>query len=211
MDAAFWHQVWKDRNIGFHQAEVDPVLINHIHHLDLNNGDRVFVPLCGKTKDIGWLLQQGYEVCGAELNEGAVIELFDYLQLKAEVEELGDLKRYHSKHIDIFVGDIFNLNKESLGKINAIYDRAALIALPPEMRKDYSQLLKELSSTAPQLVVIYEYDQSLMAGPPFSVDADEMHALYGISYEVQRLPHAHCIENFKDGVDAEECIWLLRA
>ncbi|MBB6522173.1 thiopurine S-methyltransferase [Pseudoteredinibacter isoporae] len=211
MDAAFWHQVWKDRNIGFHQADVDPVLIKHIHHLNLKSGDRVFVPLCGKTKDIGWLLDQGYQVCGAELNEGAVIELFEFLGLSAKVKDMGEVKCYHSQNIDIFVGDIFSLQREPLGKVDAIYDRAALIALPPKMRKAYSQHLNALSNSATQLVVVYEYDPSLMEGPPFSIDSDEMYTLYGASHEVQCLPHSRLIENFKDGVDAQELIWLLQS
>ncbi|GAA6151923.1 thiopurine S-methyltransferase [Pseudoteredinibacter isoporae] len=210
MDAVFWHQVWQERNLGFHQAQVDPVLIQHIHHLDLQSGDRVFVPLCGKTNDIGWLLEQGYQVCGAELNETAVIELFDSLKLPAQKEELGNLKRYHADKLDIFVGDIFELSQAQLGPVVAIYDRAALIALPPEMRKAYSQQLNELSGCAPQLVVIYEYDPALMGGPPFSVGGEEIHMLYGRSHKVCSLSHSRFIENFKDGVDAEERIWFLQ-
>ncbi|WP_299973911.1 thiopurine S-methyltransferase [uncultured Pseudoteredinibacter sp.] len=209
MEAAFWHQVWKDRNIGFHQQQVYAVLTENIHYLGLKQGDRVFVPLCGKTKDIAWLLGQGYRVVAAELHEAAVIELFEELGVEPEIEQLAKLKRYHFEHIDVYVGDIFDLTKDQIGVVDAIYDRAALIALPESMRRDYATLLNQLSDAAPQLLVIYEYDQSLMAGPPFSVGADEIGALYGQSHSTKKLASPKLIKDFKDGVDGHEAIWVL--
>lgn len=210
MDAAFWHQVWEDRNIAFHQSEVDKALTNNIHLLALSPGDRVLVPLCGKTVDILWMLQQGFKVVGAELHEDAIRELFEFMEYAPTISQEGKLLRYSGPNIDIFVGDIFDLNKDQLGPVNAIYDRAALIALPGEMRKKYAALLNELSDQAPQLLVIYEYDQHLMAGPPFSVDAGELASLYGHSHTLKRLPNSKLIESFKGDVSAHEAIWLLR-
>lgn len=209
MDANFWHQVWKDRNIAFHQSEVDEALSNNFHQLNLKPGSSVFVPLCGKTIDIAWLLQQGFKVLGAELHEGAVQELFDFLQLEPIVSREGSFLRYSGPNIDIFVGDIFDLNKELLGPVQAIYDRAALIALPELMRKQYATLLNELSDGAPQLLVIYEYDQDLMAGPPFSVSAVELTSLYGLSHTLKKLPDSKHIAKFKGDVSAHEAIWVL--
>ncbi|MCV6623435.1 MAG: thiopurine S-methyltransferase [Cellvibrionaceae bacterium] len=209
MEAAFWHQVWKDRNIGFHQQQVYTALTENIHYLGLKKGDRVFVPLCGKTKDIAWLLGQGFRVVAAELHEAAVIELFEELGVEPEIEQLEKLKRYHFEHIDVYVGDIFDLSKDQIGVVDVIYDRAALIALPEPMRRDYAKLLNQLSDAAPQLLVIYEYDQSLMAGPPFSVSADEIEALYGQSHSTKKLANPKLIKDFKDGVDGHEAIWVL--
>lgn len=60
METSFWHRRWLNNEIGFHQSEVNPFLLEHFSALQLPPGRRVFVPLCGKTLDIGRLLSQGY-------------------------------------------------------------------------------------------------------------------------------------------------------
>lgn len=77
MDTKYWHQRWETRNIGFHLNEANPLLVQYFKELNLLKDSRVFLPLCGKTRDISWLLAQGYQVVGAELNELAITELFE--------------------------------------------------------------------------------------------------------------------------------------
>ena len=130
MDSDFWHKKWEDNQIGFHRSSVNPLLVRFLSVLGLVPGARVFLPLCGKTRDIAWLRDQGFRVAGAELSRLAIEQLFDELGETPEITEHGALTRFSGEGIDIFVGDIFELSAPVLGPVDAIYDRAALVALP---------------------------------------------------------------------------------
>ena len=130
MTTDFWLQRWENNDIGFHQSEANPLLVKYFSALSLAVGSRVFLLLCGKTRDIGWLLANGYRVAGAELSEMAVEQLFADLGDTPEVSEADKLLLFQAPTVDIFVGDLFQLSDEMLGPVDAIYDRAALVALP---------------------------------------------------------------------------------
>lgn len=205
----FWHQRWQTNQIGFHLPEANPFLVKHFSSLDLPSGARVFLPLCGKTIDIHWLLSQGFRVAGAELSQIAIEDLFASLQLTPSITTFGDLVLYSAPNIDIFVGDIFSLTPRLLGKVDAVYDRAALVALPKDMRQQYTAHLMALTLTAPQLLICFEYDQAIHAGPPFSVQADEIKQHYAHAYELERLESLEMAEGLKGKYPATEQVWLL--
>lgn len=209
MDLHFWHHKWKTNEIAFHEPEANPVLVKHFNKLNLKQGNRVFVPLCGKTRDIAWLLSEGYQVSGAELIEMAVEQLFQELKIKPKISIANNLKHYTSTNIDIFVGDVFHVSKEILGPVDAIYDRAALVALPHESRKQYTTHLIKITNHAPQLLVSYEYDQTLMDGPPFSVNNDEIKKHYSHSYHLTLLESTDVPGGLKGKCEAIENIWLI--
>lgn len=209
MDASFWHERWAKNELGWHERDVNPLLKTHFHRLALPAGGRVFVPLCGKTRDIGWLLQQGCRVAGSELSELAVQQLFAELGVAPAVSRSGSLQRYSAKGLDVFVGDIFALSAELLGSVDAVYDRAALVALPPAMRQRYTQHLMALTRTAPQLLICFEYDQALMPGPPHSVPVEEVTQHYSAAYRVT-LADIHSVAGGLKGMTpANEMVWLL--
>ncbi|EAQ23387.1 thiopurine S-methyltransferase [Roseovarius sp. 217] len=187
MEADFWHTRWENMQIGFHEGAVNRMLSAHIGALGLDPGTRIFLPLCGKTRDIAWLLAQGYRVAGAELSEIAVKQLFEEMAVTPEVTAHGPLKRYAAVGLDIFVGDIFDLTADLLGPVDAVYDRAAFVALPDTMRGRYAGHLAALTDLAPQLLVTFEYDQSVMAGPPFSLSGAAVRAQYGTRYTITQL------------------------
>jgi thiopurine S-methyltransferase len=209
MDAAFWHQKWENKQIGFHRDEVNPLLVDHIESLDLRKGQTFFLPLCGKTLDITWLLSQGFEVKGVEFYEPAVIALFEGLGLKPKINSLGQLKQYRAENITIYVGDIFDLSKMILGRVDAVYDRAAIVALPESMRGDYTQHVMGITQCAPQLLINYVYDQSMMPGPPFSVTNAELVNHYGNNYVMTLLFSGDVEGGLKGRCLATENVWLL--
>ncbi|PPK72293.1 thiopurine S-methyltransferase [Methylobacter tundripaludum] len=210
MEASFWHQKWERGDIGFHETEVNPLLIEHFEKLNPAKGSRVFLPLCGKTRDIAWLLACGYRVVGAELSELAVNELFKELGLEPEISKIGELARYSAKGIDILVGDIFDVSAEYLGPLSAIYDRAALVALPAGIREQYALHLMNITGAAPQLLISYEYNQLLMAGPPFSVNEHEVKQHYGSTYQLKPVERKNVEGGLKGKVDTIEIAWLLQ-
>ena len=208
MKATYWHQKWAAGDIGFHEAQANRLLVENIHHLNLSKGSRIFLPLCGKTRDIHWLMDQGFQIAGAELSETAIRDLFTDLQLTPTIQELGNLKHFSAENIDIFVGDIFELSQATLGKVDAIYDRAALVALPDTMRQAYSEHLIKLCKNAPQLVITFEYDQRQMQGPPFSIGLSLMQQYYQQHYRIDGLATRDDIL-LKGKTNAKEHAWLL--
>lgn len=209
MEPDFWRKRWENNQIGFHEGKPNAFLVQHVASLGLEAGARVFLPLCGKTRDIFWLLSQGFRVAGAELSRIAVEQLFAELDVTPQVSTIGPLKRFSASDIDIFVGDIFTLDAETLGKVDAVYDRAALVALPPQVRPRYAAHLVALSARAPQLLICFSYDQSAMAGPPFSVPPAETHALYDADFRVTELASADVPGGLRGTCPAVEHAWLL--
>lgn len=210
MDASFWHQRWGNNEIGFHEREANPLLVKYFKTLSLTKGGRVFLPLCGKTLDIGWLLSNGYRVAGAELSKIAIEQLFAELGVEPKISTQGGLDHYSAKDIDIFVGDIFDLSRQMLGPVDAIYDRAALVALPVEMRHRYTAHLTEITHKAPQLLICCEYDQSLMEGPPFSITNEEVNQHYRNRYDLTLMVSRDVAGGLKGKCAAKENVWLLK-
>ena len=210
MDASFWHQRWEKNDIAFHKSEANPLLVKYFKELSLVKGSRVFLPLCGKTLDIPWLLSNGYRVAGAELSKIAIEQLFMELGVEPKISGLGEVDRYSAKNIDVFVGDIFHLSSMMLDPVDAIYDRAALVALPKERRDQYTTHLTKITNNAPQLLICYEYDQSLMEGPPFSVSNEEVSQHYRDSYDLTLIASTNVTGGLKGKCAAKENVWLLK-
>lgn len=209
MDADFWHQRWQDHNIGFHEGKPNALLVRHLARLSLKQGDRVFVPLCGKTYDLAYLRSQGFKLVGVELSAIAIDELFKELGIIPTIREVGTLKHYSASSIDIFVGDFFALDTQILGKVDAVFDRAALVALPDEMRQRYSNKLQALTPTAPQLLIVFEYQQAQMKGPPFSISTDEVTTHYGAHYQCVALESRDSSALFGNKLTVAEHVYLL--
>lgn len=210
MEHDFWHERWKTNQIGFHEGDTNILLRAHFSALAVPGGSRIFLPLCGKTRDIAWLMEQGYRVAGAELSAEAVRQLFEELNLAPRISAEGNLTRHTAQGLDIFVGDIFELTQETLGQVDATYDRAALVALPSAMRQDYAPHLIEITRNAPQFLITFTYDQTQMEGPPFSVTAEEVHALYDDRYTIHDVFSKALPGGMKGKVDATEDVWIMR-
>ena len=211
MDTNYWHQRWEKNELGFHESEANPLLVKYFNELSLTKGSRVFVPLCGKTLDIAWLLSNGFRVVGAELSETAITQLFAELGVAPNISVVGEVKQYSAKDIDIFVGDIFTVSSKTLGLVDAVYDRAALVALPKEMRHRYTAHLMEITHKATQLLITLTYDQNAMDGPPFSISDAEVNQHYRDSYYLTRLESTSVPDGLKGKCAAMENVWLLKA
>lgn len=210
MDAEFWHDLWEKQDIGFHQADFNPLMVKHFAALRLDRGAHIFVPLCGKTRDIAWLLSQGYRVTGAELSETAVQDLYAELGVVPEVTQDGPLTRYAADGLVVFVGDVFDVTADRLGAVDAVYDRAALVALPEEMRQRYVAHVIAATETAPQVVIVFTYDQTAMEGPPFSINAIMIDNYFEDTYAIKMRESVDIPgPGLKGQVPARESVWLL--
>lgn len=188
MEPDFWHERWENNLIGFHLDEVNPYLRAHWSKLAIEPGARVLVPLCGKSLDLIWLAEQGYQVVGIEISPIAVKDFFAENHLKPTLIEDARCDIWQSPGITLLCGDLFELTKDEIGHIDAVYDRASLIALPPAMRQRYVASLEQLvSSSAPHLLITLDYDSKQMDGPPFAVSEAEVRNLYSTSHQVNML------------------------
>ena len=215
MEHHFWLQKWQKNEIGFHLPNVNPSLVEHFHLLNLKSAatpnfkPRILLPLCGKTLDIDWLLAQGYSVAGAELSRIAIEDLFKNLNLTPVIKILGEVTLFSAANIDVFLCDIFKLTSAMLGTVHAVYDRAALVALPSETRKRYTAHLSALTNHAPQLLICFEYDQNLLAGPPFSINEQEVRQHYQDNYAISLLASKPLANGIKGLCPATEHVWRL--
>ncbi|MGO4223218.1 thiopurine S-methyltransferase [Lysobacter sp. TAF61] len=188
MQPDFWHQRWRDKQIGFHQDKPTPLLLKHWPSLQVAAGSRVFVPLAGKTLDMAWFAAQGLRVLGVELSRIAVEEFFDEHGLEPEVSESTYGVHYRADGIELICGDAFALDAAVLADCTAVFDRAALIALPAPLRRRYvDEVYPRLPAGCRGLVITLEYPQHEKDGPPFSVGEEEVRELYGRAWNVTTL------------------------
>jgi len=187
MDPEFWHQRWEQNQIGFHNPRVNEYLLAHWREFAADPGERVLVPLCGKSLDLLWLREQGHPVLGVELSQLAVESFFEEWGRSPQESASGALRCYSAGGVDILCGDFFHLEPVHVEGVSLIYDRAALVALPRAMRPDYAAVLKSLLPAAPQMLVCVDYPQQQMQGPPFAVSEDEVLELYEEGYCVNVL------------------------
>lgn len=209
MEHDFWISKWHNNEIAFHEAQGNPYLMKHHDLLSSTDSPRVFVPLCGKTRDIYYLISQGYDVVAAELSELAITQLFEELGEQPDVTQDGEHKRYHIPGLTVFVGDIFALTAKQVGDISAVYDRAALIALPDTMRIRYTKQLMALTGKARQLLICVDYDQSVMPGPPFAVSESTVRSLYDGDYVIARQESEEIDGGLKGKAQANNEVYYL--
>lgn len=186
MEPAFWRSRWREGSIGFHEGAPNTYLTTFLGELP---GTRVLVPLCGKTEDLAYLAAHGREVIGIELVEDAVRAFFAEHAVTPTITQRGALTQYTAGAITILAGDVFAVTRDDVGTIDAIYDRAALVALPPELRERYVAHLGELAGAGtPVLLVTLAYPQERMEGPPFSVPDAEVRERYDAAVQLAERP-----------------------
>ena len=215
MKASFWHQRWESGQLGFHQEKVNALLSKYWPRLGLASDDAVFVPLCGKSLDMGWIRDRGHPIIGVELSPIAIKGFFEAASLSYSEEDHGLLRRFSNSGYELYCGDLFDLEAADIASVRAVYDRASLIALPPETRARYaSKLIAALPDRAKILLVTVKYDQCKMGGPPHSVPPAELESLFGNDFEIEELetnPPSEPAPRFKQrGLDVwQERVQLL--
>jgi thiopurine S-methyltransferase len=185
MDPTFWEQRWETNQIGFHEGKPNRFLVKHLERLAAG---RVLVPLAGKTVDLDLLIESGREVTAVELVERAVHDYFLERGALPEAERAARSERYVRGALSFVRGDVL---EHLAAPYDAVFDRAATIALPPALRDRYAAHLATLVRPhGVVLLVTLEHDvtsDGAPAGPPFSVDRDEVERLYEAAFTIQEL------------------------
>lgn len=185
MDHAFWLKRWQNAETGFHRSEAHAFLTSYWSELALPKASRVFVPLCGKSSDMIWLAKQGHHVVGAELSPVAVDGFFEDLSLTSNKQTQGGLVSKTAGPYELWQGDVFELTRQDVGNIAAIYDRAALVALPSDLQVQYANLLTDLLPVGGHIFLVsLSYSPSEMKGPPFSISTAVVEKLFSAHYDI---------------------------
>ena len=196
MDTDFWLQRWREGRTGWHRDAVMPLLEQHWPAVEVPRGTRVLVPLCGKSLDMPWLASQGLRVRGVELAPLAIERFFSEQRLQPQSREAPYGTHYEAGDIEIVHADIFKVDAAQFGECGAIYDRAALIALPPPLRERYARSVYDaLPAGCRGLLITLEYPQHEMQGPPFSVEEREVHRLLGEHWDINLLERRDILDS----------------
>ena len=193
MKAEFWLERWRESSTPWHEGAPNAALRRHFDRLRLRSGDRVFVPLCGKSEDMWWFHERGLEVLGIDLSPIAGREFLNAHGLRYTESPGSRFSVLRSPGFRLLAGDFFALESADLDGVAAVYDRAALVALPSAMRQRYA---RHLAATveAPMLLISMVYPEHEIDGPPFSVPEPEVRALFGDRRRVRHLSEEDIIE-----------------
>ncbi len=198
MEKSYWNSRWHKGKIGFHSSQADDALISWWPKISEGIDANVLVPLCGKSPDLHFLAGLGHGVIGVEFIRQACAEFFEEADIEPEIRQKGRIEIFESDPYKILCGDWFHISKKHTGNAKLLYDRAALVALPPEDRKTYMQhSLSVMPETCSMLIVTFEYDQNVMSGPPFSVPPAEVMEGYGSAAEVELLETKDLIHDYE--------------
>lgn len=186
MDLQFWLQRWENADIAFHQASVNPHLEALWPEIAPAARAAVFMPLCGKTVDLLWIAARGHPAVGVEISPVAAEALFSEHGLTPEVSARGRFRQFRHDHLRLLCGDFFDLAPGDLADVGLTHDRAALIALPEDVRRAYATKMAQiLPPGSPTLLITYDYPPAEMAGPPYSVSAEEVEHIYGEAFAIE--------------------------
>lgn len=207
-----WQQIWDEGRLGFHQSDTNPDLRAHLGHLLGSGRGRALVPLCGKSRDLTWLAGHFEHVVGVEFVEDACRAFYEEQGLAYARHEHADIVRYEGERVTLIAGDIFAVGPEHVGRVDAVYDRAAMVALPETVRGRYAEKLAELVSPGARGVLVsFAYDQCAVDGPPFSVPDEEVRASLGGAFDLRWLDGGQIsgLPPRFEGHAATKSVWLM--
>ncbi len=201
-----WLEFWANNETNWHSDVVTQELEKYLGLLKLESGDTVFVPLCGKSLDMIYMLNRGFSVIGVEVSEIGIKQFFHENGLDFTISQVGEFDLYSAKNIEIYCGDFFSLTSKHLCGVKAVFDRKSLIALDRNLRQKYVKHLNDIISLGVRILLItLHYPQHQMSGPPFSVDKSEVESLFSMAFNYQELKPFQDIENglklARSGVD----------
>lgn len=197
MNISYWKNRWEKGNTGWHMDQVYPLLPKLWPQLNLSTNAKVLVPLCGKSVDLLWL-QENFHVIGIEVSAKAIKEFERNSSLPFTCTNRKGHTVFEANSIEIWKDDFLNISPNTIGKVDAIYDKAALIALPPEVRKKYIPHLQSFCNLHTKILLqAFEYEQEEMQGPPFSVSQKELSTCFSSDFEIKLLYEKSKLDEFE--------------
>jgi thiopurine S-methyltransferase len=191
MDTTYWLERWETGNTRFDEPEPHRYLTRFFAQVAPASTNCIFVPLCGKSIDMAWLLQQQQHVIGVEISPIPLQTFIQENQLHPTVTTTAYGTVYQDKHCTLYQSSLFDLSDEIFLPVNLVYDRGALVALPwPELRKQYIQWYQDkLPLGTHVLLISFESDANVSqtSGPPFPITPDELTKQFGTHFSIELL------------------------
>lgn len=189
MTENIWEKAWEENNTRWQQGQYNKHLVTYFHQLPIAKSLEVFVPLCGKSKDLLWLLKNGCKVTGVELCEKPIVEFFSESNLDYKIDRTRGYDIYTGENIKIIKADLFYLDTKFYSSFDFIYDRASLVAIEPAERSSYSNLLTKVLKPGGSILLITFSSDKPLQGPPYSVSETEVKSLFRKDFEINKLGH----------------------
>ena len=207
MKREFWAERWSEGLIGFNQAEANGYLQTQWSALGLKAGARVLVPLCGKSIDLLWLRAQGHAVVGVEFVDQAIHDFFNDHAIPYEPTALGWRATDEGPPLSLVRHDFMTLNARHIGRFDAFYDRASVVALPPDMQVGFGRALGTmLKPQSPGLLLSFEYPPEQRQGPPFATDQSRLEEILGGNFEIHPVERHHLSEDEVQRFGVDWCV-----
>lgn len=207
-----WQKLWQDGIFPWHKESVNPKLEKHWKILMQAAGKedpsqcRFFVPLCGKSKDMLFLRDQGFQVIGCEGVQQACHDFFTESQIEFELKNQSHFVAKDGK-LTIICGDFFKLKPQDLGgQVDCIWDRGSLVAIPVDRRHEYAQVMSSLvNESFGYLLASIERPVDPPGAMPHSLSYDNVKELYGQKHSV------HLLEAKADDKNVKDCTFIISA
>lgn len=138
-----WKNLYEIGSTPWQYLTPHPKLIQHFNAL--TNGSpnlKIFVPLCGKSKDLPYLLSLGHTVFGIEYVAQAIEELQKENNIEMEFDPVTSVYSTSDGKLKIFNGDFFQCPIENFGPFDAIWDRGSFGSFDFSLREDYVNVIK---------------------------------------------------------------------
>jgi len=175
---------------------------------------RIFVPLCGKAIDMAYLAS--LPSSSSSLSSSVQLEVVGLEGIRAALEEFiqeypnlnikpiittnnnanGDnsshrnikLEQFVGDNITLLKGDYFDLLEEEIGgKFDYIYDRGSMVAIEPQLRTLYVEILKSLLKPDGKMILVTlerkvstsnNNIEATKKGPPYSINENNIRELF---------------------------------
>lgn len=214
MNNELWLNKWLANDIAFHETKTNPDLIKYLTELKLSRGSTIFVPFCGKTKDMWWLADNGFQVVGVELSKIACNAFFSERNITPDILQKGKFVIYEHENIKVFCGDLFDLTASDLPQTHAVYDCKAMIALPPSVRKKYVDHIIACTGIKINVLLITREFESTVVPPPYPINREEINLLFNSAFKVKQVKNLSLL-NIPDRLkkkgycDITECVYVI--
>ncbi len=208
-----WERAWRDQNTPWVNAKSDAFLKAEKRRLKPWRAGTTLVPLSGNSPAVRLLYDLGMEVTAVEYVQAAVRALlreqFPRLSIRRQKTTHGYL--YSGKRLTVRQEDFFRLPKEAL--FDFIYDRAAIVAIPPRKRRRYARILTKATAPGGALfIVTYEFIGKRRSAPPFSLSRAQLLKLFaGWRVRASAVHTYHKVEPrfIEQGITKMRSCWVL--
>ncbi|XP_064639113.1 uncharacterized protein LOC135494778 isoform X2 [Lineus longissimus] len=186
-----WLPDWEANSTPWHSHDVNRFLVRYFSFLQSGRETmKILVPLCGKSVAMMWMYKQGNTLVGVEFVEKACIEFFAEQGLaysKKDVPSVkGSLFQSEDERLKIYCCDLYNFTVDIEGQFDAIWDRGSFVALSSKV--EYAEHIQTLMSPCCRhMVEVFEYDQRLRSGPPYSSTEEDMKTYFGTKCNIARI------------------------